>query len=57
MGTHDILAGQISASSQVNMLEHNIADHDKVKAWGAPITQPAKLANTFLTFTNDPQGT
>ena len=56
MGTHATLAGQISALSRVDMLECNIADCDEVKAWGAPITQPAKLANTFLMFANDPQG-
>ena len=57
MATRDVLAGQISASSRVDMLDHHKADHNDVKAWGAPITQPSKLLDSFLTFANDPEGT
>jgi hypothetical protein len=38
------------------MLKHHKADHNNVKAWGAPITQPSKQPDSFLT-TNDPEGT
>jgi hypothetical protein len=39
------------------MLDRHKADHNDVKAWGAPITQPLKLPDSFLTFANDPEGT